>query len=403
MSETGHLQTDNEIALTIPSVYETGYEKARRLNPDLAATYIDYTTKTDPVADAVIESLAPFDHAQVHRFIKAGMERDGKILTEAPDLLREFFDDLAPTPEWFDPALVLPGRAAFHTYSDLFIPAFFVATLQNASTMIAKAFYASGRVVSGFGPRRIRQNTRHFIEIMLPGAMERYGDGWKLSVRIRLVHAQLRRLIRLEGNWDESVYGVPLSQAHMALASANFSATMLRHAKSLGAVMDDDARNGFMQIWRYASRLIGSPEELLFEGDENKTNQLSRIAHICEPEPGEESRVIANALVQALPTIAGKTDPEGARKMVEHSYRVTRALIGHELADKLSFPEQSTVGLLPWMRLQRRAHGVSHRMAPRFADKWRGKNFVFLLEASMLDDLSYRIPDHLRAEQATPW
>ena len=389
--------------IRIPSAYQAGYARAREVNPELAARYIEHTTMDDPVADAVIEALAPFDHGQVHRFIKAGMERDEKSLAEAPQLLRDFFADIEPRPAWFDPSAVLSGCTAFHKFSDLFIPAFFVATLQNASTLIAKAFYATGRVVSGFGPRRIRQNTRHFIEIMLPGALERYGDGWKLSVRIRLVHAQVRRLIRASGNWDESVYGVPLSQAHMSLASANFSATMLRHAKSLGAVMDDEVRKSFMQIWRYASCLIGSPEELLFEGDEAKTNELSRIAHRCKPPPGEESRIIANALVQALPTIAGKTDPKDAQSMVKHAYRVSRALIGHDLADQLAFPQQSTVGLLASMRWLRRTHGVSHRIAPRVANKWRGKNFVFLLEASVLDDLSYRIPDHLRADEATPW
>ncbi len=391
------------MSMTIPPVYEAGYERARKLNPELAARYIAYTTQTDPAADAVIESLASCDHGQLHEFIKAGMDRDEEILDRAPARLREFFDDIEPVPEWFDPAVVVPGCTAFHRYSDLFIPAFFVSTLQNASTLIAKAFHASGRVMSGSGPRRIRQNTRHFIEIMLPGAMERHGDGWKLSVRIRLVHAQLRRLIRVEGNWDESVFGVPLSQAHMALASANFSATMLQHARSLGAVMDDEVRNGFMQIWRYASWLIGTPPELLFEGDEPKTNELSRIAHLCEPPPGEESRVIASALIQALPIIAGKTAADDARTMVEHAYRVSRALLGHELADKLAFPSQTTAGLLPWMRLQRRAHGLSHTLAPRVADKWRGNNLAFLLEASMLDDLSYRIPDHLKTEHTTPW
>ena len=388
---------------TIPSAYEAGYAEARRLNPGLAAKYIGYTVETDPVADAAIESLAPYDHSKIHHFIKAAMEKNERVLAEAPSELREFFHDVEAVPAWFDPAAVLPGCAAFHAYSDLFIPAFFVATVQNASTLIAKAFYATGRVVSGFGPRRIRQNTRHFIEIMLPGAMERRGDGWKLSVRIRLVHAQLRRLIRGQGEWDESVYGAPLSQAHMALASANFSATMLRNAESLGAIMDDDARNGFMQAWRYASYLIGSPEELLFEGDEDKTHELSRIAHICEPEPGEASRIIAKALVHALPTIAGKDNPRDARRMVDHVYRVSRALLGHELADKLSFPPQTTAGVLNFLRLQRRVRAVSHKMAPRVAGKWRAKSFVFLLEASMLDDLSYRLPDHLKADRATPW
>ena len=387
----------------VPSAYQAGYDKAAALNPDLAAKYIEHTVIDDPVADAVIEALAPFDHGQMHRFIKAGMEQDAKILAEAPRLLRDFFDGLETPPAWWDPSSVVAGCRAFHSYSDLFIPAFFVATLQNAATLISKAFYMTERVASEYGPRRIRQNTRHFIEIMLPGALDRRGDGWKLSVRTRLVHAQVRRLIRVSGDWDEAVYGTPLSAAHMALASANFSATILRYAQRLGAHLDAEARTGFMQIWRYASWLIGSPEALLFDGDEAETKELSRIGHLCEPPPTEEASVIANTLVKALPLIAGKTEPDDQRSMVDHTYRVARALLGNELVDQLSFPRQSTAGLLTWMRWQRRVHGVSHQMAPSVAQKWRGKNFVFLLEASMLDDLSYRIPDHLKADKATPW
>ena len=387
----------------IPSAYQVGYERARLLNPSLAGKYIEHTLLNDPVADAVIEALAEFEQGQVHRFIKAGMEQNAQLLAKAPRLLRDFFEEIETPPAWFDRDAVFPGRQAFHEYSDLFIPAFFVATLQNASTLISKAFYTTGRVLSGFGARRIRQNTRHFIEIMLPGSLERQSDGWKQSVRIRLVHAQVRRLIRSSGNWNESVYGAPLSVAHLALASANFSATILKHVQTLGAQIDDAARNGFMQIWRYASTLIGTPEALLFDGDEAKTKALSQLAHLCEPPPGDESVAIANALVKALPDIARKTDPDDRHSMVAHTYRVSRTLLGDELADQLSFPRQSTAGLLTWMRLQRRAHRISHRMAPGVAQKWRGKNFVFLLEASMLDDLSYRIPDHLKADKATPW
>jgi len=391
------------IEIKIPSAYQDGYDKASVLNPDLVAKYIEYTTLNDPVADAVIESLAPFDHGQVHRFIKAGMDQNTKLLAKAPRVFRDFFEELETPPAWFDQDAVLAGSQAFQDYPDLFIPAFFVATLQNASTLISKAFYTTGRVLSGYGPRRIRQNTRHFIEIMLPGSLERQSDGWKQSVRIRLVHAQVRRLIRSSGNWDESVYGVPLSAAHMALASANFSATILRYAQILGAQMDDEARNGFMQTWRYASTLIGTPEDLLFNGDEAKTNELSQLAHICEPPPGEESVAIANALVQALPDIAGKTNLKDRQSMVDHTYRVSRALLGNELANQLLFPKQPTAGLLTYMRLQRRASKVFHRLAPNVAQKRRKKNFVFLLEASILDDLSYRLPDHLRANKATPW
>ena len=389
--------------VTLPTAYAAGLERARKCDPDLAATYVAHTVVGDPIADAVAEALAPFDIERVHRFIRAGMERGAHTLAEAPRALREFFDRIETPPLWFDPQAMLPGRRAFHAYSDLFIPAFFVATLRNFTNLMGEVFHLTERVTSDQGLRRIRQNVRHFIEIMLPGAMLRHGDGWKQSVRIRLVHAQARRLIRTSGAWDEAARGMPLNAAHMGLASANFSATQLVLATRLGARMDDDARAGFMQVWRYASLLAGTPEALLFEGDETATRAFSRIAHLCEPPPGRASAVVAHAAVAALPKIAGKTDPGAAQAMRHHAYRVSRALLGDAAADRLGFPRQRTAGLLAWMRWQRRALGLAHRLLPNAAGSWRGAHMAFLLEASMLDDLSYRVPDHLKADRATPW
>ena len=389
--------------MKIPSAYRSGYEKARALNPELAAEYVEHTAVGDPQADDVVDALASFDQREAHRFIQAGMEQDAKALADAPLALREFFERIETPPPWFDPDSVHAGCRAFHEYSDLFVPAFFVVTLQNAATLISKAFYMTGRVKTTHGLRRIRQNTRHFIEIMLPGALERHGEGWKLSVRIRLVHAQIRRLLRATGNWDEAEFGVPLSAAHMALSSANFSATMLWQAERLGARPGAESRASFMQIWRYASWLIGSPEPLLFEGDESRTAELHRIATACEPPPGDESAVIANALVNAVPQVAGVVDPVEQRKMALHVFRVSRALLGNEVADRLRFPRQQTAGLLAWLRWKRGIRGVAHRLAPRLAGRWRGDNFAFLLDASMIPDLSYRLPDRLEAEKTSPW
>ena len=389
--------------MKIPLAYQSGYEKARALNPLLAAKYIEYTAVGDPEADDVIDALSSIDQEKVHRFIEAGMEQDPKALADAPLALREFFERIETPPPWFDPGSVHAGCRAFHQYSDLFIPAFFVVTLQNAATLISKAFHMTGRVNTQHGLRRIRQNTRHFIEIMLPGALERHGEGWKLSVRIRLVHAQVRRLLRTSGNWDEAEFGVPLSAAHMALSSANFSATMLQQAERLGARPDAEGRASFMQIWRYASWLVGSPELLLFEGDESRTAELHRVGTACEPPPNDEAAVIANALVNAVPQVAGVVDPVAQRKMALHVFRVSRALLGNEVADQLRFPQQQTSGLLAWLRCKRGIWRVAHRLAPSTAGYRRGNNFAFLLDASMIPDLSYRLPDRLEAEQSSPW
>lgn len=390
--------------LQAPSIYAAGYARARRSDPELAAKYMEYVTLADPVADAAVAALASFDQAKVHRLIQAGMDADEAAFREAPQALQDFFAEIETPPAWFDPEATYAGCRAFHQYSDLFIPAFFVVTLQNAAALISKAFYLTGRVTTEHGLRRIRQNTRHFIEIMLPGSLSREGEGWKLSVRIRLVHAQVRRQIRAAADaWDESVYGAPLSGAHMALAAANFSATMLRQATKLGAELDAEARVSFMQTWRYASWLIGVPEELLFEGDEEKTAELYRVARVCEPPPSEEAVVIASSLVNALPDIAGIAKGPARRAMTVHVQRVSRALLGDELADQLGFPRRFTGGLLRWLRWKRRLHQAVQNLSPRLAQRWRSEHFSFLLDASVLDDLSYRLPDQLRADRAKPW
>ena len=136
---------------------------------------------------------------------------------------------------WLDPDACNAARQAFHDHSDLFIAAFVVATLRNATTLIAKSFCATGIVTSARALTRIRHNTHHFFEIMMPGSLDHRADGWKLCLRIRLVHAQVRHLILAAGHWDQATYGTPLSAASMALSSANFSETTLSTATRLGA------------------------------------------------------------------------------------------------------------------------------------------------------------------------
>lgn len=86
-----------------------------------------------------------------------------------------------------------------------------------------------------------------------------------------------------------------------------------------------------------------------------------------------------------------------------HVYRVSRALLGDELADALGFPKQMTRGLLRWLRIRRGLDDFAHRALRRRAKKWRGNNFVFLLDAASIQDLSYRLPDRLEAENQSPW
>ena len=390
--------------LVVPRAYKAGYKRARAANAELAEAYVRHVLVTDPPADRAVESIARFPHPEVNRLIRLGMNGDFDALgKEGSEEMRAVFEESATPPAWWNPALAKEGMRAFHKHSQIFLAAFFFATVQNASSLIAKSFYATGRVNSHFGPRRIRQNTRHFIEIMHPGALAPLADGWRLSVRIRLVHAQIRHLIRAEADWDDASYGVPLSAAHMALASSNFSATVLEMVRKLGVRLNREERQSYMYIWRYASLLVGTPEHLLFEGDEQETAAYTRIARICEPPPGEESIVIANALFNALSEIAGANAPDNVDRFARNPYRLARALLGHRLANQLHIPKVRTLGLLALRRVRQRLQNLNRRLPHVAEDALRGASYAYLLEAAVLHDPSYKLPDRLKVEDSAPW
>ena len=393
----------NERSDRIPTVYRAGYEKARLVAPEAAANFVDHILVGDPISDAAAEALAPCGQMETHRLIRAGMEREHDFARDAPPALVEFFERVSVPPAWFDPAKLLSGMRAYHRDSDLFIAAHVAGVLvEGFATTIARFFLMTGRLTD-HGVRRLRQNNRHLIEICMPGGLERHGDGWKLTVRIRLVHAQVRRLIRESGKWDEGTWGTPLSAAHIAFASAVFSALLLHKAQMLGVRLDRTERDSFMDLWRYTAWLMGVPETILFR-DYDEAMALCRTGCACEPPPGEEAIIMANAMIRSAPLIVG-AEGEARRTFTTFVYRVSRALVGDELADQLRFPRLWTAGLLPLLRWRRRVEKLHGRLAPGRARSRRARNFSALLERSLLDDMgiSYRLPDRLADDMANPW
>jgi len=387
--------------MTMPTDYTEGYERARAIDADMAENYVAHTTIGDPVMDALVEELAPLPQDQVHRFILAGMEQDRDGLQKAPRLLRDFFvDAVQPDPDWLDRDAFGPGIRAFQRNSTLVLSAFVTGVLIDGfSTLISKSFVQTGRIFDN-GVWRLKQNNRHQLEIFWPGGLERYGEGWKLSVRIRFVHAQVRRLLGLTPEWEHDAWGVPISAAHVGYAVACFAARSVKHSESLGARYSKEERAAFHDVWRYSGYLMGIPETILFT-DESHALNLYRIGSMCEPPPTEDAIIMTNALINSAPLVAG-IDDMGERKALVKDviYPVSRGLIGKNLADQLNFPRTGVPFPLFWFRLDQHIQ----RLKARF----RGgspENFTTLLAASAYDDtgISYRLPDHAYAEESGKW
>ena len=372
--------------MNIPADYAAGYENARAIAPDVAAKYIAHTHIGDPLGEAMAEDLAELSSEESMRLVEAAMnDGDREALRNAPDSLREFFRDAETPPEWLDYSKFAPGVRMSHRNSQLVLAAFVAGVLiEGFTTNIAKSFLITGRVRDQ-GVRRLGQNNRHMMEIFLPGGLYRDGDGWKLSVRIRIVHARLRHLLDNSEDWDTEAWGVPISAAHLGYAISAFSARLLKHMKTLGATYNDAEYASFMAVWRYSGYLMGIPETILFQ-DADEALKLYDIGHMCEPDSPTESVVMAHSLVNSAPLIAGVTEPDARRSLARYVYRISSGLIGKETAESLMYPPLSSFGVVGWFKLQQRYGHILSKLTPGRRQDSNFTRFTSLLDTSLFDE-----------------
>ena len=338
--------------------------------------------------------MSPSD---LHRFIGAGIEQHEEVLCLAPRALRDFFRNLQEPP-WLYYEGFRPGIRAFHENVDLMLTAFVTGVLvEGFSTLIAKSFNITGRVAST--KRRLQQNNRHMLEIFFPGNLQRNGEGWKLSTRIRFVHTRIRGLLAKSDDWNHEAWGTPVSAAHLGFAISVFSKRLLEYSAMLGAKFSREEQESVLAVWRYAGYLMGIPEPILYTNGE-EAGKMYKIGYLCEPKPDADSVAVANLLIQAIPKVADVQDSAEQEKLVELAYRLSRALIGKELADGFEFPPDPKWATLFKFRMKQRVLRLvrTNKMV-------RSDNFTRLLQISVYDSegLSYKMPDHVYTSKSSPW
>ncbi len=385
-----------ESTIWMPMVYAEGYAKARVVDRDAADNYIRHTNIGDPQLDPVMEDISSLSAPDLHRFIRAGMLQE-ESLRNAPESLRNFFQNLED-PAWLDHESFRPGVRVFHKYADLLIIAFVSSVLvEGFTTLIAKSFAITERTATT--SRRLQQNLRQLLEIFYPQGMLRENDGWRTSVRVRFVHARIRNLLAKSDEWNHEAWGTPVSAASLGLAISIFSQRLLDYTILLGGRFTTEERKSILSIWRYCGYLMGIPETILY-ADGAEAKRIYQIAYLCEPPPDDDSVTMANALISSIPGVGKIESPVEQRKALDLAYRLSRSLLGNELANIYQFPKTSTFGMLYLFRMKQII--VKLFKAEKLT---RMENFSQLLNVSIFDrsGLSYEMPDNVKNSKSNPW
>jgi hypothetical protein len=133
----------------------------------------------------------------------------------------------------------------------------------------------TGTLSNETAARRVRETAHFFACTVLPGALDRFGEGFKAAAMVRLMHSMVRVNVLRSGRWDSSVYGVPIPQVDQmpaGLIPVFLLAFRMLREKRREFTPGERAQ---VELARYRCFLLGLPEDLLADTPEGIVRMMT--------------------------------------------------------------------------------------------------------------------------------
>jgi hypothetical protein len=312
---------------------------------DRLAAFLD---RVDPLADAVVATVE--QDASVWRAFDRAARHGIDAAPDAPRSLRALFESVERVPMWVDWSTIERGGEVLLRAGPLGGLVLGLKSLVLGYTSPAgnKPLVFSGRLEQQ-AARRLNETARFVQATISPGAMRPHGEGWQITLKVRLIHAHVRRMILRSGRWNEA-WGAPINQHDEVGTSLLFSIIVLQGLRQLGVRIAPVDAEAYMQLWRWSGWLMGIEPELL-PATEAEGARLAELFTLTQGEPDDDSRRLTRALLHA-PLLEAKTRREraNARRLVDFSAAMCRELLGDDLAGSLALPRTSWRYMVPFVR-----------------------------------------------------
>lgn len=373
-------------------------DAARQRYGERADQYRSYLFQTDPMADAVVAAMAALPAGQGHRLLDTALNQGIDAAPDAPSELRDLFAQLDEVPFWVNWEQLDLGGAAF-LRSGLFgilTVGLVSLPLSYSSPAGNKPLIFSGQLIRR-APRRLGETGRFIYLTSQLGALRRFGDGFKATVKVRLMHAQVRRLLKQSGRWDANQWGEPINQAYLAATNLILSVVLLDGMRSFGLRFAHAEREALMQLWRYSGYLSGIAPELLCATENEARRMLEMVLELDGP-PDDDSR----ALINALMLVGHATGFKEADWLKQLCYGISYSLIGEVRARALGYPRTWRRWIVPALRPVISTVDLVRSLAPggrRLVDALGARSWELAIERTLAGPLpDYRMTERLAVQ-----
>lgn len=250
----------------LPGQFARKYRAAVLADEDRVARARAYTMLGDTVADAYAALMPEYGFRRLITLLNQACDSGLDSIDKPPQELVDFIGAMERIPDWLDMDLVNEGarisRNQMANLTPFAIRGAFIATFMNKYSGLPMAL--TGALSSETSVQRVKETASFFTTATLPGALERYGPGFKAAALVRLMHSMVRfNILKRVKTWDVAVYGIPIPQVDQMPAGTIPAFITAFNVVRKGRDSFTPKERAIVELCRYQSYLLGLPEDLL--------------------------------------------------------------------------------------------------------------------------------------------
>ncbi|KAE9375734.1 hypothetical protein N431DRAFT_543207 [Stipitochalara longipes BDJ] len=252
------------------------------------------------------------------------------------------WDEVNTIPDWVDWAQIARGQDVFYRYGGVALTALAYQSLLGGmgAARVTEVLARTGGFSTKVAKARMYETTQHILQVTSSlDSIKPGGAGQASSIRVRLLHAAVRRrIVKLSKEKPEyysvEKFGIPINDLDSVGTIITFSAALIWLSfPRQGIWMRQQEILDYLALWRLVAHYIGTPTEY-FETPERAKSMMESLL-ISEIRPSETSKVLANNIILSL---QGQPPAYASRDFLVAS---ARWLNGDELADALGLSRPS--------------------------------------------------------------
>ncbi|MGB8404440.1 MAG: oxygenase MpaB family protein [Mycobacterium sp.] len=218
----------------------------------------------DEPMDELVESMSAAGMKQQRPLFDRALAGGIASVPEAPEPLRQFLTAVEARPDWVDADMLRVGQRALRRGgADGMYIARDVALLGGYQfSGFNQTLLRTGALEKGSN-QRFAETMRWALDVISVGGLQSQGLGYQSTLRVRLVHALVRRHVTAMSDWDAEEWGVPVNQTDMAATLVGALIAPVVGGLAMGIVMTPRELTCIAHLTRYVGWLIGVQNEWL--------------------------------------------------------------------------------------------------------------------------------------------